>query len=127
MRGEIRFLDRLIAGCYETMPNFSCFSAFSMLYFVAAIRFESRLSTAGLEALGDQFLCADDPLLAGMVSRVEEEVRQLRASHFSRDQVCRFVDRVREEINPLNSVGLLDANAQNMYHHTAPVDKLRIG
>ncbi len=127
MRAEIRFVDRLVGGCYETISEFAAFSAFSMLYFVAAIRFESRLSAAGLEALEDQFLCADDPLLAGMMSRVEEEVRQLRASHFSRDQVCRFVDRVRAEIQPFNSVGLLDANAQNMYHHTAPVDKLRIG
>ena len=127
MRAEIRFLDRLVAGCYRTMPDFSAFSAFSMLYFVAAIRFESRLGTAGLEGMDDQFLCADDALVKGMVSRVEEEVRQLQASGFSRDPIRRFVNRVREAIRPLNSVGLMDANTRNMYHHTAPVDKLRIG
>lgn len=127
IRAEIRFLDRLVAGCYETMPEFAAFSAFSMVYFVAAIRFEARLSTAGLEGLEDQFLCADDSLFSGMFARVEAEVGQLQTSHFSTDQVCRFVDRVREEIEPLDRAGLLDANARNMYRHTAPVDKLRIG
>ena len=123
MRAEIRFLDRLVAGCYETMPEFSAFSAFSMLYFVAAIEFESRLETAGLEGLDEQFLGADNPLVAGMVAGVEEEVRPLRASGFSRDRVCRFVDRVRAEIEALNRAGLLDATARNMYRHTAPVNK----
>ena len=40
---ELKFIDQLVAGCYQTMDCFGLFNAWSMLYFAATIAYEQRL------------------------------------------------------------------------------------
>ncbi len=112
LRQETRWLDTLVAGCYQGLPSFSRFVAFASLYFVAAIRFEAAMESDPMQ-WPDGFLQAGD---SAMRAVAEELIRQV-SDPSSADED--FVQSVRERISPWNTVGLLEPASRNRLHHTA--------
>lgn len=110
--GELRLIDRLVAGCYKTRNRFELFTAWCMLYFAAATTFERRRSQ-GDRATG--FLCGDDSTFVQVVESLFAELDSLEAGHDATD----FIDCVRQQIEPFNHVGLFNPATPNMYRHTA--------
>lgn len=111
---EFSFVDLLVGGSYKAIPNFELFNIWSMFYFTAAINYEqSRLKGE----VPSYFLCAGDAEIRKLVDKSFEELKECLASS-SPKGVNRFRAKVRERIAPHNIAGLLDADAQNMYHHT---------
>lgn len=120
---ELRLIDKLVAGCYLTMPCFGLFQAWSMLYFAATITGEQRLIRG--EA-GGYFLGADNPAIWQMVEDCWAALMPLCGGESSPAQpspaaVRHFTDLVREKIAPFNIAGLMDPEALNMYRHTVAV------
>jgi len=111
LRREIRWLDTLIAGCYFAMPHFQRFVAFSSFYFTAAIRFEAVMA-ADPSVWPDGFLQANDKM---MIDAAEASIREINNPSLTDEQ---FTDRVRQRIQPWNSVGLLDPKNRNRLDHT---------
>ncbi|MBX5438230.1 MAG: tryptophan 7-halogenase [Thermoflavifilum sp.] len=116
LRAELELIDRLVAGCYQTMPHFGLFQAWSMVYFACTIAYEKhRMSSSQPEG----FLLATRPEIRRMVTtcvRALEDV--LQKGDYSPRQVQCFTDKIRECIAPFNTAGLLDPSAHNMYRHT---------
>jgi FADH2 O2-dependent halogenase len=128
---ELRLIDKLVAGCYLTMPYFGLFQAWSMLYFAATITCEQRLLRG---ESGGYFLGADNPAIGEMVEACWVELLPLcggdRGTHAtgggqetepSSAAIRRFTDLVRGKIAPFNTAGLMDPEARNMYRHTVAV------
>ena len=110
---EIRHVDRLVAGCYDALPSFARFVDFSLLYFVAAIRFESQCRDASdFEQLG-AYLGADEPAFVALCDEALERVSDGQLSD------AEFRNWIRRRIGPLQSAGLERDECRNMYHHTA--------
>jgi len=114
---ELELVDRLVAGCYRTLPHFELFNVWSMLYFTAAIRYEQRRLNNDRPG---HFLCAGDREMRETVEKTFGELTGLLdAGKISPKQVKRFRETVQERIEPWNSAGLLDPAARNLYRHTA--------
>lgn len=113
---ELKLIDLLVAGCYKAMLYFPLFRAWSMLYFAFTILYEQRrLSNQPV----DHFLCADEPLVHDIVNETYRNLLTIVNQSVITEADCdRFTDLVRERIKPLNSVGLLNPTAKNMYWHT---------
>ena len=112
---EIKLIDRLIAGCYKSMPYFELFTSWSMLYFAATIAHEQRRIQK--EPPG-YFLNADDFQITKMVDESYDDLIKLLSKRPSADEIKNFTRLIKERIKPFNIAGLLDPNAKNMYHHT---------
>jgi FADH2 O2-dependent halogenase len=112
---EIKLIDRLIAGCYKSMPYFELFTSWSMLYFAATIAHEQR--RIKIEPPG-YFLNADDFQITKMVDESYDDLIKLLSKRPSADELTNFTRLIKERIKPFNIAGLLDPNAKNMYHHT---------
>ena len=112
---EIKLADCLIAGCYETLPYFELFNAWSMLYFATTIAHEQRRIKK--EPPG-YFLNADDSLITKMVYKSYDDLMKLLYKIPSAAEIKSFTRLIKERIKPFNIAGLLDPNAKNMYHHT---------
>jgi tetracycline 7-halogenase / FADH2 O2-dependent halogenase len=114
---ELKFIDQLVAGCYETMYNFKLFNAWSMLYFAATIAYEQRLLK---EAEPGYFLGADDERMRNMVNESYADLMHiLKKRDISDEDISEFTAQIRQSIAPVNTAGLLDPVLKNMYHHTA--------
>lgn len=116
---EVRLIDRLIAGCYQTMQHFPLFNAWSMLYFTFTIMYEQRrLKNLPVNC----FLEADNPDVKNIVQTTYEELQQLTAQKtISAQDIDAFTGKIRKRIQPYNTAGLLHPSAKNMYHHTVAV------
>jgi len=114
---ELKFIDRLVAGCYQTMDCFELFNAWSMLYFAATIAYEQHL----MKQLPPRyFLGADDQAMQDMVNLSYQDLMKIiKKPHISDDDIRQFTALVRQRIAPVNIAGLLDPALKNMYHHTA--------
>jgi FADH2 O2-dependent halogenase len=113
---EIKLADCLIAGCYESMPYFELFNAWSMLYFAATIAHEQRRIK---NQSPGYFLNADDLQITKMIyDSYNDLLKILSAKAPSVDEIKNFTCLIKERIKPFNIAGLLDPNAKNMYHHT---------
>lgn len=112
LRSEIRWLDTLVAGCYDAMPNFERFIAFCSFYFIAAIHFEAVL-VADPTAWPQGFLQADDQALleAATTSLCDVNDRSLSDAEVT--------NRIRRRIGRWNHVGLLDPANRHRLAHTA--------
>jgi len=109
---ELKLIDRLTAGCYESLPNFELWCAWSMLYFAAATTTEHI--RAREDTFGPVFLLAGDDRFTHLL---------IQAQACLRDRPQEFTDWLRTAIAPWNSVGLMNPNNGNLYHHTtAPAD-----
>jgi FADH2 O2-dependent halogenase len=106
---EAAWLDRLVATAYCVMSDFPRFVAACTLYFAAAIRCEERY------AVGDtptRLWNADDPDFVSLVARGCDRL-------CSDESTQSVVDRLRVDLAPWNSAGLLDPAARNRYAYTA--------
>ena len=117
--GELRHIDRLVAGCYAGLGDFRGFTAWSMVYFAAATTFEKRWWADPDRKPG--FLCADDAEFVRRVSDLFEFTARLGARTGSGEprDPDELLARVRDAIAPYNHVGLFAPPVPNMYHHTA--------
>lgn len=112
LRSEIRWIDTLVAGCYRALPSFSRFVAFASYYFVSAIEFEATMAQDPTHWPRGFLECGNQPLLEAAErswQRVGDEMVDER----------RFVESVRQRIEPWNRVGLLDPARKNRFAHTA--------
>ena len=112
---EIDQVDRIVAGCYVATGDFQRFVDFSMIYFIAAHRFENRLLDETLnssERLAGpiDFLCANDTDFCDLV---EEASRRVADPSVSTD---RFGEWLFQSAGKFNPTGLGDAAKHNMYH-----------
>jgi FADH2 O2-dependent halogenase len=115
---ELALIDLLVAGCNKSRHHFDLFSAYSMLYFTCTIQYEqSRLAGK----IPDHFLSADKPDITSIVQNCYNRLSELLKGNRSPTQgeINAFVRLVSEEIEPFNSVGLMDPSKKNMYEHTA--------
>jgi tetracycline 7-halogenase / FADH2 O2-dependent halogenase len=116
LRGELKLVDQLVAGCYRTLEDFRLFAAFSMLYFAAATTHERcRVESRAEKRQG--FLCADDARFRNIVRDVTDCIPAGDVT--SPEVVAQFEATVAKAIEPYNRVGLCDAAVHNMYRHTA--------
>lgn len=114
---EVALVDELVSAAYANTGNFSRFIAATMLYFTAAIQYECRRK----QGLQEQaFLCADDPELFHRLRAACCYLRETasRSDANQRESIENGWDRVRQWIEPYNTVGLLDRDMRNMYRHT---------
>jgi FADH2 O2-dependent halogenase len=114
---ELKFIDQLVAGCYQTMDRFGLFNAWSMLYFAATINYEQRLLK---QMPPGYFLGADDREIREMVNQCYQDLTDiLKKETITNEDIQQFTAHVRERIAPVNIAGLLDPALKNMYRHTA--------
>jgi FADH2 O2-dependent halogenase len=114
---ELKFIDQLVAGCYQTMDCFGLFNAWSMLYFAATITYEQRLLK---QMPPGYFLGADDQAIRELVNLCHDDLTKiLEKSQVTANDIEQFTNIVRQRIAPYNIAGLLDPKLKNMYHHTA--------
>jgi tetracycline 7-halogenase / FADH2 O2-dependent halogenase len=122
LRTEVEWLDTLVSGCYQGLPSFECFSAYTAFYFAATIAFENQLASDP-ESWPLGYLNANDsPLRAAA-----EECWHDAGHHQQIAAPERFVEQVRQAIAPWNTVGLLDPQRKNRLNHTAPPKPVRQG
>jgi len=116
---ELRLIDLLVAGCYESLSNFSLFTAWTMLYFAAATTFEKRYQLDS--GSSPAFLCANDAKLVALVQELYEELENLHRNRSSKNQgaVDDFISNVKRQIAPFNHVGLFEPDVPNMYRYTS--------
>jgi FADH2 O2-dependent halogenase len=115
LRGELKLVDQLVAGCYRTLGKFRSFAAFSMLYFAAATTYEHRRAESRT-GTHRGFLCADDAQFRDIVREVTKHIPTGHTS--SPDVVAQFEAIVAKAIEPYNRVGLCDSAVHNMYRYT---------
>lgn len=113
---ELAYIDLLVAGCYQAMHDFELFSAFAMLYFVSAIRYEQQRLKGDRP---DTYLDAADGYLQHIVRQTYVELKRHTEKEPDRKRKQAFLKKVRDRIAPYNTAGLMRNEARNMYHHTA--------
>jgi FADH2 O2-dependent halogenase len=114
---ELKLIDQLVAGCYQTMNCFGLFNAWSMLYFAATISHEQRLLK---QQPPGYFLGADDEAMRAMINLSYQDLMEIiQKPHVSEHDIRHFTNLIRERIAPVNIAGLLNPASKNMYHHTA--------
>jgi len=112
---EVQWIDQLVAICYAALPDFELFTAVSSLYFVAAIASEHELSESGMLTHG--FLGHRSSAWRELAAWVWSEL-QSREPHESEHGRRRFIDRLRQRIEPWNHVGLLAPEMHNRLART---------
>jgi FADH2 O2-dependent halogenase len=114
---ELKLIDMLVAGCYQTMDRFGLFNAWTMLYFAATIAHEQNLLQKNT---GGYFLCADNNDIREMIQTSYAELKALTDNRIpSAADIQQFTETIRERIKPFNTAGLLNPSLKNMYRHTA--------
>lgn len=114
---ELKFIDQLVAGCYQTMDRFGLFNAWSMIYFAATISYEQRLLN---KLPSGYFLGADNREMRDMVNLSYQDLKNiLQKERTTEEDIQQFTAVIRQRIVPVNIAGLLDPALKNMYHHTA--------
>ncbi|WP_234572123.1 NAD(P)/FAD-dependent oxidoreductase [Rhodohalobacter sp. 614A] len=113
---ELFFIDLLVSISYKTRNHFDLFSASTMLYFIASIRYEqSRLRGE----IPDTFLCAGEPEIRELIQQSFNEIKSSNMDAISDGEIQNLIQRIRKRIEPYNSVGLMNPDLKNMYKHTA--------
>jgi FADH2 O2-dependent halogenase len=119
LAAEADHLDRLVAGAWAAMPDFTLLAAHAQLYFAAASFCEARQRLVPGEHAWDGFLGATDPRLAGAAA---EALHRLGASPRSPGApppaAPAFARWAAAAIAPRNVAGLADPARRNLY----PVD-----
>jgi len=111
LRSEIEWLDLLVGGCYQALPSFESFCAYSAWYFAAAIHFERVMSQDPSQWSKGYMNCEDIQLRSAIGSSYD--FIQKRSS-------ANLRDLVRTSIAPWNDVGLLEPASGQRIAHTAP-------
>jgi FADH2 O2-dependent halogenase len=118
-QAELAWIDELIAGCYQVLPNLDAFAAMSAHYFAAAVAYERHRQSLGADDVPRPFLLADELSLREAARSARDQAR----THLPH-QPAAFVDSVRQRLAPWNPIGLLDPSTsaptrRNMLHRTA--------
>ena len=114
---ELKFIDKLVAGCYQTMDKFTLFNAWSMLYFGSTIAYEQSMLK---NKPSKYFLGADGQSMRDIVDESYQELAAiLKKGRPSDEDTAQFTAKIKQRIAPFNIAGLLDPAMKNMYHHTA--------
>ena len=113
---ELNLIDLLVAGSYRAMPHFKLFSAYTMLYFIAAITYEQERLRGEIPA---HFLSAGHDDICSLVAQSYRKLTELTSGNVTEEQIIDFIKTVKTGIAPYNSAGLMDPVSQNMYRHTA--------
>ena len=119
VRAEIMFIDRIVANCYQALPDFELFVAASKLYFVATIACEQAFA-AGNSAGSAMYLCAQDERLQQAVHAAAARLPALTfaAGPRSISQRDNFFAALQRELSAFFAAGLFDRAQQNMHRHT---------
>lgn len=113
---ELTFIDLLVSSSYRTRKHFDLFTASTMLYFIASIKYEqSRLQGN----IPETFLCAGEPEIRELVQQTFNELKALDLNSITLNEKENVINRIRKRIEPFNSVGLMNSDLNNMYKHTA--------
>ena len=113
LQAEVDFIDPLIHGCYLALSSLPLLAAFTMYYFVGAIRSEERRRDGGAE--GDGFLYSHDSAFRGRVMEAYHDLGGITEGSVAPDVVAAFASRVAIDIEPWNTTGLCDPERRNMY------------
>jgi len=117
---ELVLLDRLVSGCYRAMNHFPWFVSYSMLYFIATIRYELDRLEGPQDRAPTAFLGADQADWTRIVSSVLERLQMdLDRGDSSLQQAERFQETVWKSLKPFDRVGLSSPEIHHMYPHTA--------
>ena len=111
LRSEIEWLDLLVGGCYQALPSFDSFCAYSAWYFASAIHFERVMSQDPSRWSKGYMNCEDMQLRSAVNSSYDVLNKQGSAN---------LRDLVRTAIAPWNDVGLLEPVSGQRIAHTAP-------
>jgi FADH2 O2-dependent halogenase len=120
LRTEIEWIDTLVSGCYQGLPSYEYFAAYTAYYFAATIAFENHLAKDPTH-WPEGYLCCKNQGL-----RHQAEVSWQESSNdLSKASYEKYVSNVRSGIAPWNTVGLLDPIRKNRLNHTAPPKRAR--
>jgi FADH2 O2-dependent halogenase len=115
---EFLLIDRLVAGCYAGLNDFRLFTAFSMIYFAAATKFEQCWKGGAKTETG--YLCAEDERFVDLTNRYSAKIIRLSDQpSITEEQVARFCKNLEIDLAPYNHVGLFRPDAPNMYRYTS--------
>lgn len=115
---EVRLIDTLVHGAYQTMRQFPLFVAWSLFYFAGAIADEER--TRGRQEWdGRRFLSGDRPGLRGTVFGAYEALTCRRPDEpYSAQELAGFVERQRPAFALVTTVPLGDPSKRNLYPYS---------
>lgn len=113
---ELTVIDLLVSMCYKTRQHFQLFTACTMLYFVASIRYEKQRLQGEIP---NTFLCAGESEINQLIQETFNEIAKLDLRSLTGSEINNLVNKIRHRIEPFNSVGLMEPGAKNMYQHTA--------
>jgi FADH2 O2-dependent halogenase len=117
---ELVLIDRLVAGCYRAMNHFPWFVSYSMLYFIATVRYELDRLEGSQDRTPTAFLGADQADWTRIVSNVLERLENdLNQGDSSLQQAEKFRETVWKVLKPFDRVGLSSPEVHHMYPHTA--------
>lgn len=125
VRRELRFVDRMVAPCYEALPSFRGWVAATKVYFAAATRYERLRHREAAESEAGPperpgFLCADDRGLHRIARSARERAAAWPSGERPPDErVSAFEDSLREALEPYDEVGLFDPETPRMHPHAA--------
>ncbi len=117
LQAEIDVLDMLIHGCYRAFNRFELMTAFSMLYFAAAITTEER-RRAGLYRPQEGFLLSGVPAYRAALAQCYAKLTALTACE-APTTAAAFHTEIADRIAPFNTAGLADPTHHNMYPYTS--------
>lgn len=113
---ELALIDLMVSSCYLSRSHFELFTAASMLYFIASVRYERARLKGNIP---DTFLCAGESDLAEIVVQSHQEIRRLNNRDIEEYEIQHVIQNIRDRIAPFNTAGLMDPSKKNMYSHTA--------
>ncbi len=113
---EVRWIDRLVSTCYAGLPDFELFTAASGFYFLATHGCETELRDRGTMSSG--FLGYKNRQWQSLLQEVADELHT-RGPHASPTAKTEFLDRLRQNIEPWNEIGLLEPSCKNRLARSA--------
>lgn len=124
LQRELTLIDRLVAGAYLARHDFELFVAFSMLYFVAAVRWEQRrFASERPGAPAGDFLCADHGPLFELVCSAYDRLESLYHNGGTASRQAAAAEPIAkwltEQVAPLRPAALATPAVPNLYWHTA--------
>jgi tetracycline 7-halogenase / FADH2 O2-dependent halogenase len=124
LSAEADQVDRLVAGAYMALPDFTLFAAQAMLYFAVVSFIEAKQRLRGGDGW-EGFLGAGDAAVEGLYRNAFRRLAVLTGGgRRPAPEADRrgFVDWVARQIAPRNVAGLADPSCRNLY----PVDLDRL-
>ncbi len=113
---EVRWIDRLVSACYAGLPDFELFCAASSFYFLTAHGCETELRDQG--TLSSGFLGFKHQDWQRLVQQASDQL-SAGVPQSSPAAKAEFLNRLREEIRPWNTIGVLEPGCKNRLSRAA--------